>query len=147
MGGQTSRVQRPDGAPGASADIARNAMIGNVIQVNQLPFWAACFAGIVVTAVFGGAAQRKWCLALLNLAFVGALLGVASLGVVSGIVVAYLALQLVERGRSAQTVLGLTAAAMLALFVLHKLPQATDRLGFTAVGRVLSLIGFSYVAL
>src|SRR5262245_1700025 len=62
----------------------RGSMVGNVIQLNQPPFWVACFVGIAVTALFGGATQRKWCLALLNLAFVGAILGAGSLGVFGG---------------------------------------------------------------
>jgi D-alanyl-lipoteichoic acid acyltransferase DltB (MBOAT superfamily) len=122
-------------------------MVGNVIQLNQLPFWLACIIGVGLTAVFGGASQRRWCLALVNLGFVGALLGVESLGVVAGVLIAQLALHLLDRGRSPRLIVGLTASAMLALFILHKLPHATDRMGLTSIGRVLSLIGYSYVAL
>jgi D-alanyl-lipoteichoic acid acyltransferase DltB (MBOAT superfamily) len=122
-------------------------MVGNVIELNQLPFWLACATGVGVTALFGGAAQRKWCLALLNLGFVAVLLRMEVLGVVAGILLTHLALHLLGRDRSPKLIIGLTASTMLTLFVLHKLPHATDQLGFTAIGRALSLIGYSYVAL
>jgi len=122
-------------------------MVGNVIQLNQLPFWIACSVGVLLTAIFGGVTQRKWCLAVVNIGFLVALLGVESLAVVAGILIAQVALHLIDRGRSPGLIVGLTGSALLALFVLHKLPHATSELGFTAVGRVLSLIGYSYVAL
>jgi len=122
-------------------------MVGNVIQLNQLAFWLACGAGVGMTAVLGGAMQRKWCLAALNLGFLVALLRVQALGVLAGILLARLVLHLLDRGRSPGLILGLTSSVMLSLFVLHKLPHTADDLGLTPVGRVLSLIGYSYVAL
>lgn len=122
-------------------------MIGNVIQLNQLSFWAACFVGVAVTALTGGAAQRKWCLALLNLGFIASLLRGEALAVVAAILLIRAFLYWLDRGRSPLLIAALLSSAMLALFVLHKLPDAATRLGLSEVGRVLALIGYSYIAL
>ncbi len=122
-------------------------MIDNVIQLNQPPFWVACVVGIVLTAVFGGATQRKWCLALVNLSFVAAILRAGAVGVFGGILVVYAALRIVERGPSAKPAITLIGATLLALFVLHKLPNLAGSFGLSPLARVLSLIGYSYVAL
>jgi alginate O-acetyltransferase complex protein AlgI len=122
-------------------------MDGNVIQLNQLSFWAACFAGVALTAIMGGATQRKWCLAVLNLGFIASLLGTEVLAVAAAILVTQILLYLLDRGRSPLLIAALASGTLLALFLLHKLPATTSRLGLTEVGRVLALIGYSYVAL
>jgi len=122
-------------------------MAGNVIQLNQLSFWVACAAAVALTAMLGGVTQRKWCLALLNLGFIASLLGTEALAVVAAILVTQILLYFLDRSRSTLLISTLAAAAMLSLFLLHKLPAATSSLGLTEVGRVLALIGYSYVAL
>jgi D-alanyl-lipoteichoic acid acyltransferase DltB (MBOAT superfamily) len=122
-------------------------MVGNVIQLNQLSFWATCIAGVTLTALLGGTTMRKWCLAALNLAFIASLLGGEALGVVAAVLVTQLLLYLCDRGRSPVLITSLLGLTALALFLLHKLPDTTSRLGMTEVGRVLALIGYSYVAL
>jgi D-alanyl-lipoteichoic acid acyltransferase DltB (MBOAT superfamily) len=122
-------------------------MTGDLIALNASPFWLTCLAAMIVLVPLTRATARRWALAGLNLAFLVVLLGRGAAGLLAAVLVAYLLLQAVERRRLrgwAALALGVGA---LGLFVLHKRPTLTTQLGLAPLGRVLSLVGFSYVAL
>src|SRR5262249_50863207 len=59
----------------------------------------------------------------------------------------YLILKLVERRRTGLLGVGLGIAVVIALFMLHKLPQLAAELRLEKLTGVLRIVGFSYVAL
>ncbi len=96
-----------------------------------------------------GRRRRKWAFALVNLGFLGLHLKVSPhlIVVAGGVVVAWLILRLAGTHRAAGPVLGLGGAAVLALFVLHKRPEIGAGWGPHRIEPILTLVGFSYVAL
>jgi D-alanyl-lipoteichoic acid acyltransferase DltB (MBOAT superfamily) len=122
-------------------------MSGSVIALNEAPFWLMCAVAVVVLVPLTQASARKWALAAINLGFLAILLRWDALGLIAVLLAAHVLLR--EAGRPAiggwaTSVLGLTT---IGLFVLHKRPPEPYQLGLAAPARVLSLIGFSYVAL
>jgi D-alanyl-lipoteichoic acid acyltransferase DltB (MBOAT superfamily) len=122
-------------------------MSGSLIALNESPFWLMCALAVAVLVPLTGASARKCALAGLNLGFLAILLRWDALGLIAALLVAHMLLR--EAGRPpirgwAASALGL---ATLGLFVLHKRPPESYQLGLAAPARVLSLVGFSYVAL
>ncbi len=122
-------------------------MSGSLIALNAAPFWLMCVAAVAVLVPMTRAPARKWALAGLNLGFLALLLRWDALGLIAAVLAAHMLLR--EAGRPgtggwAASALGLVT---LGLFVLHKRPSDTYQLGLAAPVRVLSLVGFSYVAL
>ena len=118
-----------------------------MIQLNALPFWIACGAGVSLLLPFRSVGLRKLVLAAVNLGFLVTLLRWQSVGLIVAIVTVYLCLQLVDRVRYRAVLTALLTGCFLALFVIHKLPQVANALHVDAVGRILALVGYSYVAL
>ncbi len=122
-------------------------MNGYLIQLNKIDFWVVCVAAVVVLTPWTRATPRKWLLAGLNLGFLALLLRGHALFLAGAVLSVYILLQLVGRQRFALLLSALIGLCVLGLFVLHKLPVLTERLGLTVLGHVLSFIGFSYAAL
>lgn len=118
-----------------------------MIQLNALPFWIACGAAVSLLLPFRSVALRKLVLAVVNLGFLVMLLRWQSMGLIVAIVTVYLCLQLVDRVRYRAALTALLTVSLLALFIVHKLPQVATALHADAVGRILALVGYSYVAL
>lgn len=118
-----------------------------MIELNALPFWIVCAAAVTLLVPVRSIAFRTLLLACLNLTFLGLLLRWQSIGLVGAIVVVYLLLQLVDRPRYRAAIGALIAIVIVALFVVHKLPRVATHLGVAGVGRILALVGYSYVAL
>jgi D-alanyl-lipoteichoic acid acyltransferase DltB (MBOAT superfamily) len=122
-------------------------MSGGVIALNEAPFWLMCVVAVGVLVPLTQIAARKWALAGVNLAFLAILLRWDALGLIAVLLAAYVLLREAGRpaiGSWAAMALGL---ATLGLFVLHKRPPESYQVGLAAPARVLSLVGFSYVAL
>lgn len=151
-------------------------------------FWCFLAVAVLVLVPIVSPVLRKWAWAAINLAFLTLVLGlpdvqhvwrllkqdafgeaaatVGASGLVwacAGVLVAWMALQAVERRRWGKLPLALASLVLLVLFVIHKIPAETlydsDRFrellmpaGLTS-GRiqplrsVLAAIGFSYIAL
>jgi D-alanyl-lipoteichoic acid acyltransferase DltB (MBOAT superfamily) len=118
-----------------------------IIQLNKIDFWVVCVVAVALLTPWTRATPRKWVLAGLNLGFLALLLRGHALFLAGAVLSIFVLLQLVGRQRFALFLTVLISLIALGLFVLHKLPALTDRLGLTTVGHVLSFIGFSYVAL
>jgi D-alanyl-lipoteichoic acid acyltransferase DltB (MBOAT superfamily) len=118
------------------------------IDLYSLPFWVAVVAAVLLMSPLTSAGVRKALFALVNLGFLALYLREGVALVLAGVLVAWLALQLMARGRAGAALVWPSAAAVLTLFLGHKMPglaQAEE--GLAPVGRVLSVVGFSYVAL
>lgn len=121
-------------------------MTQQLIDLRQIDFWLLCLAGMLVLMPVRSAVARKIFQALLNLTFLWLILGTAMLGIGVAIVIAYVLMRAVHSPQ--RMWFGAVAGAALAgLFVLHKLPPLVNELGIGPLSQVLSVIGFSYVAL
>jgi D-alanyl-lipoteichoic acid acyltransferase DltB (MBOAT superfamily) len=122
-------------------------MNGYLIQLTKIDFWAVGILAVVLLVPWTRATPRKWVLAGLNMGFLALLLRAHALFLAGAVLAVYVLLHLMDRRRIALFVAALIGLSVLGLFVLHKLPMLTERLGLTTLGHVLSFIGFSYVAL
>ncbi len=122
-------------------------MNSSLIALNAAPFWLMCVAAAAALVPLTRASARKWALASLNLVFLALLLRWDCLGLFAAILAAHVLLR--EAGRP--SIGGWAALALglgtLGLFILHKRPLEAYQLGLAAPEHVLSLVGFSYVAL
>ena len=111
-------------------------------------FWYTLAIAVVVLVPLTAPVLRKWAWASINLAFLWVLLGTADLVTVcAGILAAYIVLRAVERRWLGVVPLALGGLAVLALFVVHKLPALATVPDLASLKAVLKAIGFSYVAL
>ncbi len=132
-------------------------------------FWYTLAIAVLVLAPLKAPVARKWAWAAINLAFLGVLLGVPDLRgplqrqdyleaarllgtsdlprVCAGIVVAYIALQAVQRRWLGVVPQALAGLALVTLFTIHKLPSTASVYRLADVKAVLAAIGFSYAAL
>jgi D-alanyl-lipoteichoic acid acyltransferase DltB (MBOAT superfamily) len=118
-----------------------------VIELNALPFWIICAVAVLALVPVQSNSIRRAILAGLNLGFLGLLLRWQSIGLAGAIVIVYLLLQLVEHPRYRAAITAMIGVVVAALFLLHKLPYVASRLEVEGLGRILALVGYSYVAL
>lgn len=122
---------------------------GNLIDLYSPPFWVTVVAACLVMIPLVGGPIRRLAFALINLGFLAYLLRSDLAWVLGLLLAAYALLRLIESGKYRGVGLTLGGAAILALFLMHKLPRAT---GSFALAHwhwhpVLTAIGYSYVAL
>lgn len=128
------------------------------LDLYSLSFWA--FAGVAafIMAPLADAKLRERTFACLNIAFLALCLGHYAIYAAADLFLAHLVLKAIpaSKGRSGGWIWGAAGALILALFIIHKLSvsSAEPSLGASAAAsalsdlrRVLSVIGFSYVAL
>ena len=121
-------------------------MTEQLIDLTEVDFWLICFLSVIVVTPLVRADARRVIWALVNVLFLYLLLGWNSIGILVVIPVLYVFIRGVASAyRASFTVL--TAALIASLFFLHKLPLVTEGIGVGLLGDVLSIIGFSYVAL
>ena len=121
-------------------------MSGQLIDLTKIDFWLVCLAAVFVLAPLTRVKVRRTAWAIVNLLFVAVILGWNAVGIVAAVPVVYL----VVRGTSGRrkTVFAVASGLLIAcLFLLHKLPFVADHAGLTPLSSILSIIGFSYVAL
>jgi D-alanyl-lipoteichoic acid acyltransferase DltB (MBOAT superfamily) len=118
-----------------------------VIDLFSAPFWiTVALACIVMIPLVGGSARRL-VFALINLGFLWYFLRSDLVVLLVGLLGVYLALRLIEAGKSPAMWLALGGVVTLTLFVVHKLPTWSQRIGWERCNPGLTTIGFSYVAL
>ncbi len=110
-------------------------------------FWLITLLSVALLTPITHAELRRWVWAGVNLLFVACLLQLRVLEVVVGLVMAYLALRLIacESWRKPIGLLGLLG--IIALFILHKLPELSAQLGTEIVNPLLLAVGYSYLFL
>jgi D-alanyl-lipoteichoic acid acyltransferase DltB (MBOAT superfamily) len=120
---------------------------GNLIDLYSVRFWGTVVAACLVMIPLVGGPVRRLAFALISLGFLTYLLR-ADVAVVLGLLLAtYGMLRLIEAGRFRGVWLALGGAAVLALFLMHKLPRPSWSYGPVHWHPVLTAIGYSYVAL
>ncbi len=120
------------------------------IDLTTSGFWFIFLLALAVLTPITHGALRRWVWAGVNLLFINWLLGgdaSSMMAILSAVVAAHLALQLLRcRGwRALVAALGLACA--LGLFVMHKLPGLSQQFGTGVVNPLLLAVGFSYVFL
>jgi alginate O-acetyltransferase complex protein AlgI len=119
-----------------------------VIELNAT-FWVVTAAAVLLLSMVAPGGIRRALLAAINLVFVAVLLQGRVVFVAGGILAVYVLLQAAGRARRVQAALALAMMflGLLALFLVHKLPAATQSSRWDAIAPVLAAIGYSYVAL
>jgi len=117
------------------------------IDLFSAPFWCAfALACIIMIPLVGGSARRT-AFSVVNLGFLWYYLGRDLLAVLTGLLLTYVVLRIVEAGKFASVWLALGGVAVLTLFIAHKLPNSSGETGLRYWNPVLTTIGYSYVAL
>ena len=119
-----------------------------LIDLTKAPFWLALVVAALLLAPLARGQSRSPLLALVNVGFIAVLMGWrAGLLVLAGTTIVWL-LALASRQTRQPAPWALLGGALCAgLFLLHKLPGWSASLNLAAVNPLLSIIGFSYVAL
>ncbi len=122
-------------------------MSDSTVDLYSVQFWWIVGLALLAIVPLTRAGARAWALAALNLGFLTLLLR-GEVPVVLAIVAgAWLGLRLIAgRGGVATAVSSVGGIAVLALFVVHKMPDL-HLPGAARLGPALAVIGFSYVAL
>jgi membrane protein involved in D-alanine export len=121
-------------------------MTEQLIDLTKIDFWLVCLVGVLVLAPLTVAAARRYVWASVNLSFVALILGWDAVAIFAAIPGVYLLMRGVA-GPYRYLFAALGALAIAGLFFLHKLPFIAARVGFDPVNGVLSIVGFSYIAL
>ena len=122
-------------------------MTGNLIALNAPLFWTTFFVAALCLNPLTNSPVRKWVLACINLGFLLPLLRWHLISVIGVVLVAQLLLREIRRPVLGSFALGLLAAGTLCLFILHKGIPAPAGLNLSNLLNVLSIIGFSFLAL
>lgn len=123
-------------------------MTDYLIDLTKAPFWIALIAAAVLLAIVARGQSRSPMFAAVNLGFIALLIGWKGAVVILGGTIAVWAIAVATRraGRRLPWFLfGL--AVCLGLFLLHKLPGWSAAIDLKGLNPLLSVIGFSYVAL
>ena len=115
------------------------------IDVNSTLFWGIALAAIIVLNIVESTRAKNVAFAVINIAFLWLLLGPGVAAVLGAMGIFCLALYMMRGSHVAVPVVVLAGAAIFALFVANKL-QGQVAL-FSRVGPILSLVGFSFMAL
>ena len=121
-------------------------MTDQLIDLTQVDFWLVCLAAVIVLGPLTAPTARKYVLALVNLGFIGVILGWHAVGVFVAIPVTWLLVR-AAGGQQQRLFLVLLGIGIAVLFVLNKLPALAASSGLSTLGGVLATIGYSYVAL
>ena len=124
----------------------------DAVNLYQINFWWFVAIALLVLVPQVRASPRKWAFAGLNIGFLTLQTQPgeyrAMVVVLLGVLAAWLVLRWAGRaGRGASWAVWLGGAAVLGLFLLHKLPHAAAGVGAERAEPILAAIGFSYVAL
>lgn len=122
-------------------------MNDNLIELNKSYFWLTCVVAMAVLVPLTQARSRKLVLAGLNLGFLILLLRTHAVSLLAALLVVYLLLQAIGHPRLRGGLSLALALAVFGLFVLHKRPELVEPYGWTVLGHVMSVIGYSYIAL
>ena len=118
-----------------------------VIDLFSAPFWCAVALACLVMIPLVQGSSRRLAFSVINLGFLWYFCRSDIVVVLTGLLLVYLVLRLIEIGKHKAALLGVGGAVTLGLFVVHKLPGLSDELGIRRWNPTLSMIGFSYVAL
>jgi D-alanyl-lipoteichoic acid acyltransferase DltB (MBOAT superfamily) len=118
-----------------------------LIDITSALFWLVVGAAAFLLAPIRHVTLRRAALAAVNLGFLYLVLNVWVAPVLAGLLALHAALGLIAAQRRALAAAGMALFVAGALFLLHKLPGVSTRLGTGAVNPLLATVGFSYVFL
>ena len=122
-------------------------MSDSTVDLYSIQFWWTVGLALLAIVPLTRAGARAWALAALNLLFLALLLRAKMVFVLALVAGAWLGLRLMAgRGAVAAATASVGGLAVLALFLVHKLPGLPVP-GSSRLGPALAVIGFSYVAL
>lgn len=121
-------------------------MTGQLIDLTQIDFWLAFIVGVIVLSPLSHSPARQYVWAAINLGFATLILGRNVVNVFIAIPLLFLVMRGIA-GRNRLQFAALAAMTIAALFTVHKLPAVAEQLGATTLSSVLSVLGFSYIAL
>ena len=122
-------------------------MLSDTVDLYSVRFWAAVAVAVALMVPLATGKARRVVFAAFNLAFLGLYLRGGVAGVAAGVVVAWLVLRALPAPRLGPLALALGGSAVLGLFLLHKLPGLGSGTIAARVNPILTVVGFSYVAL
>src|SRR5437763_1488474 len=97
-------------------------MLSDTVDLYSVRFWAAVAVAVAMMVPLAAGSARRVVFAAFNLAFLGLYLRGGMVGLVAGVVVAWLVLRALPMPRLGPLALALGGSAVLGLFLLHKLP-------------------------
>lgn len=115
------------------------------IAINGLLFWLVAGLAIAAMNIITSFRAKKWAYAAINLIFLGLLLRQEAIYVIAAIAALYFALRCMPLKRFGVAFAFAAGTAILAVFVANKLHSHFP--AFTPVARLLSLVGYSFIAL
>lgn len=118
-----------------------------MVELNAFTFWFVCGLAMLLLVPVRSLRVRHAVLACVNLLLLAALLRWQAIGLAGAIAGTYLVLQLVARPRYRVLFTALLGVLLVGLFLLHKLPELSNRVGAGGLARILAVVGYSYVAL
>lgn len=123
-------------------------MTDYLIDLTKSPFWLVLIAAALVLALVQRTHARSPVFALVNLGFIGLLLGWRGAALVlGGAAVVWALAQAICRAERSVPWVVLAGALCGGLFLLHKLPGWSAALQLSQLNPILSVLGFSYVTL
>jgi D-alanyl-lipoteichoic acid acyltransferase DltB (MBOAT superfamily) len=117
------------------------------VDLFSVSFWTTVVLACGIMIPLVGRTPRQVAFAMINLGFLGYMLSVDFVVLLSGILLTSLFLRQVERGKNTSTWLWLGGFMALAIFLVHKRPEFGAELGLRRWNPLLSIIGYSYFAL
>ena len=117
------------------------------LDLSKVDFWLACVVAVLVLVPSIDPIFRKWSWTCLNIGFVALLLGWQALALFAAILVVHVLLRAIHETRFRGIFSVLAGLCLLGLFTLRKLPELASQIGLGEANTVLSLIGFSFIAL
>lgn len=119
-----------------------------LIDLTKAPFWIALVIAALLVATLPSGQSRSRLLAIVNLGFIATLMGWRGGALVlAGATVVWL-LAVASRWARHPAIWALLGGSLCAgLFLLHKLPGWSGSLNLAGINPLLSIVGYSYVAL
>ena len=117
------------------------------IDLFGVRFWALVAVSVVLLAPLTGPRARRMAFAAFNLGFLALYLRGGVAVVLAGVIVGHLVLRALASPRWGPPAMAAGGAAVLGLFLMHKLPGLSVGTDLARVNPLLTTIGFSYVAL
>lgn len=121
-------------------------MTEHLIDLTKIDFWLVCLVALITLAPVTTVAARKYIWAASNLTFIAVILNWHAMSVLAALVFAWFLLKSISKSNHVSPIV-IGCVAVASLFLLNKEPQLGERAALTPLVEVLSIIGYSYIAL
>ena len=121
-------------------------MTEQLIDLAKPDFWLVLVCAILLVSPLNTERYKSFAWAVLNTGFIFVILNWHGLFIVMAIITAYVLMQCVV-GKFRKISICLAAVTVFILFIIHKSPVLDDIAPLAPVKNILSIVGFSYIAL